>query len=189
MSRAARSAKPTCRRALLKVPESKIFVQPAKAAHPRVPGPETTSNRANQPHANATRPPRLPQHHPPPPRNAPPATSTLRTAQQPDRPVLDVAPRDGSLVPGCANARAQFVHGEVRRTSSRFDSDIEIPKRPGPRRRHRPSDDRWAVHATPPSRHHPQAPESSLPSRRPRSTSAWRAPRTARRRQKAPKPS
>ncbi len=108
------------------------MVSPAKAAHPQVPGPETTSNRANQPHANATRPPRLPQHHPPPPRNAPPATSTLRTAQQPDRRALDVAPRDGSLVPGCAIARACFVHGEVRRTSSRFDSDIEIPKRPAP---------------------------------------------------------
>ena len=84
----------------------KKLVQPAKAAHPQVPGPETTSNRANQPHANATRPPRLPQHHPPPPRNAPPATSTLRTAQQPDRRALDVVPRDGSLVPGCAIARA-----------------------------------------------------------------------------------
>ena len=46
---------------------------------------------------------------------------------------------------------------------------------------------RPAALPTPPSRRHPQAPESSLPSRRPRSTRVWRVPPTARAKHKAPK--
>ena len=96
--------------------------KPPKEAHPQVPGPETTSNRANKPHANATRPPRLAQHHPLPPRNAPPATSTLRTAQQPDRPALDVAPRKGSLVPA---ARSLERNSSTARSGERHLASIQ----------------------------------------------------------------
>ena len=54
-------------------------------------------------------------------------------------------------------------------------------------RRRRPSANRPAALPTPPSRRHPQAPGTSPPSRRPRSTSVWRAPLTARAKHKAPK--
>ena len=53
---------------------------------------------AGKPHCpcDGTRPPTLPQPRPGRPRHRSPATSPLRTEQQPARPARDVAPRKGS---------------------------------------------------------------------------------------------
>ena len=121
-----------------------------KAAHPRVPGPETSSRgRCRQ----ATLPLRRNKAAGRRPRCPSPAPDAHATAPPPG------VPLERRSSPSAA--RATWPHGRAA--------------------------NRPAALPTPPSRRQAQAPDSSLPSIRPRSTSVWRAPRTARAKHKAPR--